>query len=63
MYPDQIKNYTTEQQFKDHQRMLDDMKEHFKSHYAVSNPTLENLRKEEQQLKLQYRKWLRKQRA
>lgn len=61
MYPDQIKNYTTKQQFKDHQKMLEDMKEHFKSHYAVSNPTLENIRKEEKKLKLYYRKWLRKQ--
>lgn len=59
MYPDQIKNYTTEQQFKDHQRMLDDMKEHFKSHYAVSNPTFENIRKEEKKLKRYYQKWRR----
>jgi len=57
MYPDQVKNYTTEKEFEDHKRMLKEMKEHFKSNPDVSNPTLEKLRDEERLLVRLYKKW------
>lgn len=60
MYPDQIKNYTTEQQFKDHKKMLAEMKEHFKNHPDVSNPTFEKIRDEERLLARFYRNWKRR---
>lgn len=62
MYPDQIKSYTTEQQFKDHQKMLDDMKEHFKSHPVVSNETFIKIADEERLLARLHKKWKKKER-
>ncbi|MFR3684869.1 MAG: hypothetical protein ACLTXM_07515 [Enterococcus sp.] len=63
MYPDQIQYYTTEQQFMNHQKMLDEMKAYFRIHSGVSNPTLENLRREEKQLKRLHTKWLKNQKS
>lgn len=56
MYPDQIKNYTTEKQFEDHKKMLVEMKQHFKQ-TGASLPTFENLRKEEKLLARLHKKW------
>lgn len=56
MYPDQIKNYSTEKQFEDHRQMLADMKRHFKQ-TDVSSPTIQSIRNEEQMLARLYRKW------
>lgn len=61
MYPDQIKHYSTEKQFQDHKKMIVEIKEYFESNLDVSNPTLENLRKEEKKLARYYQKWLKKQ--
>ena len=60
MYPDEIKNYTTEKQFEDHKKMLTEMKEHFKSNPDVSNPTFEKIRDEEKLLARLYRNWKRR---
>jgi len=57
MYPDQIKNYTTEKQFEAHKRMLAEMKEHFKNHPVVSNDTFIKLADEERLLARLYKKW------
>ena len=57
MYPDQIKNYTTEKQFENHKKMLAEMKKYYKSDPNVSLPTLENMRKEELLLARLHKKW------
>ena len=61
MYPDQIKNYTTEKQFEDHKKMLEDMKLYFEQ-TGASLPTFENIRKEQKLLARCYRNWKRRNR-
>lgn len=61
MYPDQIKNYTTEKQFTEHKKMLSEMKEYFKSYPEVDNTTFVKIADEERLLARLYKKWRKQQ--
>lgn len=59
MYPDQIKNYTTEKQFEDHLKMLDDMNEYY-SQTATCLESFEKIRDEKRMVERLYRNWKRR---
>lgn len=56
MYPDQIKNYDSDEQFENHEKMLAEMKIYFEQ-TGASLPTFENIRREQKLLARLYKKW------
>lgn len=63
MYPDQIKNYKTEQQFKKHKKLLEDLKKYFGDRRDGDFSQMIRIAKEEKLLDRHYRKWKKKQGA
>ncbi|MGM0215037.1 hypothetical protein [Enterococcus sp. AZ109] len=61
MYPDQIKNYTTKQQFEEHKKMLKDLAQYYSNRVSESNPALRNIQKEKWLLEKHYQKWKKSQ--
>ena len=61
MYPDQIKNYTTEKQFKDHEKMLFDLEAYYGGDNVQHKITLMRIDDERKLLDRSYRKWKKKQ--
>lgn len=63
MYPDQIKNYSTEQQFKKHRKLLEDLKKYFCDRRDGDSSQLSRIAEEEKLLDRHYRKWKKNQGA
>lgn len=70
MYPDQMKNYDTEEQFDRHKRMLVDMTKYFTECFRGGvidsndyHRTSRKLRDEKQQLKMARARWRQRERA
>lgn len=57
MYPDQIKNYHSEEQFLKHRQLLHDLQEYYEKHLESQNSTFRNLKDEKNLLERSYRKW------
>ena len=60
MYPDQIKNYTSEEQFKKHKKLLQDLTKYYTARMAESSPALYNIQKEKWLLDRHFRIWKKK---
>lgn len=57
MYPDQIKNYSSEQEFKKHRKLLEDLKKYFFGRCDGDSSQLRRIAEEEIVLDWHYRKW------
>lgn len=60
MYPDQIKHYTTEEQFLSHRQLLADLERYFSNLGPEGNAFLRNIEEEKRQLERIYRNWKRR---
>lgn len=61
VYPDQIKNYKTEQQFKKHKKLLEDLKKYFSDRRDGDSSQMIRIAEEEKLLDRHYRKWKHRQ--
>lgn len=58
MYPNQIKECTTEEEFKRHKQLIQDLRRYCAGRVEDSNPMIYRLAEEEKTLSRYYERWL-----